>query len=765
MVLAAGGALAQAVDLTNASIVVRGHGAPDVEQTAATVLSEEVELRTGLKWPVADKWSDGPAVAVVSGGVRSLDGKSVPEGLHTDKAEGFAISTDLSSGKPVVWIVGADPRGALFGVGKFLRTLDWHKDAAKLDAPLNVVTAPAYPLRGHQLGYRATANSYDAWDAKQFDRYVRELAFFGTNAIEAIPFHDTRPTPVMKFPRRDMNRALSESCARYGLEFWTWSPADFDLKDAQKREAMLAEHEQLFKDCPRFDALFFPGGDPGDNAPELVLPFLEDMAKVLAKYHPKAKIWISLQGFDDHAIDYFYDWVEKTSPAWLGGEVCGPSSPPIPESRSRLPKQYGLRHYPDITHIVRCEYPVPWLDPAIAFTLGRECVNPRPVFYRYIHNNAAPYTNGFLTYSDGIHDDVNKVVWSALGWDPNTDLRGVLFGPDAADATADGLLAMEKDWEGPLDLNGSVDGMLSTWQGIESKQPELKDNWRFQLHLMRAYYEAFVRARLIHETALENEANARMAEAPTLGADAAMDAALAALKRADTEAIKPEWRQRVVDLCAALYNSIGFQTSVEKYNAIGAERGAVLDYIDYPLNNRWWLEDEIAKVRALPAEADKRAALLRLATWENPGPGSFYDDIGNVRKSWHVVREESVNTVLDWERNVLPDFMWWESGKARVRQSWVSKMDWPKGLRYYGLDPKADYVVRTTGNGMCLLRVNGERLLPTADGKKLGDVKEFPVPRRLYREGTVLLTFDVPFEPGVGWREASRLSEVWLIKR
>ena len=25
---------------------------------------------------------------------------------------------------------------------------------------------------------------------------------------------------------------------------------------------------------------------------------------------------------------------------------------------------------------------------------------------------------GFLTYSEGCNDDVNKAVWSALGWDP-----------------------------------------------------------------------------------------------------------------------------------------------------------------------------------------------------------------------------------------------------------------------------------------------------------------------------------------------------------
>ena len=119
---------------------------------------------------------------------------------------------------PVVWIAGADARGALFGAGRLLRELDWSQGDLWLGAPGDIATAPAYPIRGHQLGYRAQANSYDAWDAAHFERYIRELTFFGVNSIEGIPFQDTRPTPVMKAGRREMNKAIGEICHRYG---WT----------------------------------------------------------------------------------------------------------------------------------------------------------------------------------------------------------------------------------------------------------------------------------------------------------------------------------------------------------------------------------------------------------------------------------------------------------------------------------------------------------------------------------------------------------------
>ena len=73
--------------------------------------------------------------------------------------------------------------------------------------------------------------------------------------------------------------------------------------------------------------------------------------------------------------------------------------------------------------------------------------------------------------------------------------------------------------------------------------------------------------------------------------------------------------------------------------------------------------------------------------------------------------------------------------------------------------------MRTTGCGECFLRVNGHRIVPTLDGKLVGEIKEFPIPRGLTRDGTITITFDPTFEPHLNWRVQSRLTEIWLIKR
>jgi len=779
-IVAFGTQAAKAVDLDLRNAVILTGKKPHVktETIAADMLQREVQKRTGLTWKISNERSDdAPVIAMVSVAENEFCGLEVPRRDGRDvaehKKEGYRICVGRDSRDiPVVWVIGADARGILFGAGRLLRLLDWGPDSVSLAKVTDVSTSPAYPIRGHQLGYRARANSYDAWNAATYEQHIRDLILFGCNCIENIPFQDDQVSPHMTVSRDEMNRILSEICDHYDLDYWVWTPVVFDLRDGAKRQAELEKHASLYRACPRLDAVFVPGGDPGENPPELLLPFLGDIGQRLMAQHPDARVWLSLQWFSDAQIDEVHRYIDQQEPDWLGGLVAGPSSPPILETRNRLSKTYRLRHYPDITHCVRCQYPVPWWDPAFSLTLGRECPNPRPTYYAHLHNWLAPYTDGFLTYSDGIHDDVNKVIWCARGWDPQADVREILkdyarvfFRPDLAEPVADGILALEKNWVGALSLNGAVESTLSHWRNLEAKAPNLKNNWRWQLCLLRSFYDAYTRRRLLYETELENEANAALAEAPEAGSTKVMDDARRLLDRATKNPCAPELHRHIVELCDALLLSIGLQTSVRKHEASGPERGAILDYINYPLNNRWWLEDEFAKIRAMESEQEKLQRLEKIRCWENPGPGCFYDDVGNVAKSPHVVRGE------DWDadpllvRNPNPGYWWWDNGFSRQRLSWQVSMDWPIAVRYERVDPKASYVVRITGYGDALTRINQNRVTPIVDGRGIGEFKEFSVPQDAVRSGQITVTWDRPKEAHLNWRQQSRITEIWLLKK
>ena len=755
---------AQSFDFSKASISVSASIASPQKETYIRVLQEEIKARTQLNLVAQAKLTKAPIIALVLASDKVLGDISVPAlpaNSAAFKKEGFGISIDLSSGRPILWLMGGDARGVLFAIGEFLRKADLNKQKMIVDKTIEMVSAPTYPIRGHQLGYRNTANSWDAWNEKQYEQYIRELALFGSNSIENIPFQDGPPGPLMKIPREEMNIKMSQICMNYGLDYWVWTPADIDLSDEVKFKQEVKFHSDFYKNCPKLDGVFFPGGDPGSNHPKDVMPFLKAIAAELKKYHPNAGVWISLQGFSDEQVNYFYEYLGKYKPEWLTGVVSGPSSPNMADTRFQLPKQYKHRHYPDLTHTVRCQYPTENWDQAFALTEGREVSNPQPTYYAKIHNQFAPLTDGFLSYSDGVHDDINKVIWSQMAWNPNKEVRDVLaeyaslfFGHAISEQVADGVLALERNWVGPVEENGAIETTFAYWQNLEIKNPSLQFNWRWQQLVMRAYYDTYVKRRKIYEQKLEREANEILGNATTLGVNKSMEMALDRVNLADKSPVYPELRQKIVDYCEALFKSIGMQTSVPKYQASGAERGAIVDFIDYPLNNRWWLEDEFKKIKKLPTEKEQLDRLDIIAKWENPGPGSYYDNISDLSKGPRVkTRTEDATDVL-----------WSDNGLSRRRLSTQLFQNFPK-LEYVDLDPNAMYRIRISGYGEALLRVDGERIAPTLYNKGMEEFKEFQLSPKYVSDGKITVTFDEPEESNLNWRQHSKVFDIWLLKK
>ncbi len=762
--VASGMVSAQPVNLSNARIMTSGNDSP-VRKTAIRVLQEEVARRTSIHLPLLSEWGKGVVIALASGNEELINmvplpkrnGKNLPE----LKKEGYRIFCDKRNGKDVVWIIGADERGILFGIGKLLRTALMTKNKFSLDAPLDFASSPTQSIRGHQLGYRNTNNTLDAWDVKQYEQYIRDLVIFGTNAIETIPPDDNDHSPLMQISPAEMNRHISEICAAYGIENWIWTPATCDLRDKDLREKELAKNEKIYKDLPRLDGVFFPGGDPGENHPREVMPFLKDLHDRLIKYHPNAGIWISLQGFSEEQIDFFYTYLEENKPDWLRGVVSGPGSPSIAETRFRLPAKYRHRQYPDITHNVRCDYPVVNWDQAYMLTIGREGINPMPNYYAKIHETYAPFTDGFISYSDGVHDDVNKVTWSMRGWDIEqepveimTDYSRFFFGPEVAKKAANGIMALEQNWVGPIRKNGAIEPTFDFWQKLEIENPQLSGNWRWQMLVVRAYYDTYQRRRKIYEEGLEKEANKVLATANLIGPENAMNHALELVNRADTNPLNLDLHAKIVKYCDDLFHSIGYQSDVEKYHASNSQRSCILQFVNYPLNNRWWLADEFKKISAMNSESQKLERLEVIRKWENPGPGSYYDNVSNIETGPRVL-----TTSYD-----ATDVAWWEGGKTRKRLS--SQLFQPQpALEYINLDLNGRYNIRVSGRGEALLRVDGMRLDPIVYDKEIGGFKEFVVPKNLTQDGTIKVTFDRPEESHIRWSNQSHVSDVWLIKK
>ena len=418
----------------------------------------------------------------------------------------------------------------------------------------------------------------------------------------------------------------------------------------KRSSSRLNEWAEVFQKLPRIDAVFVPGGDPGHTQPKYLMALLEKQTASLHKYHPKAQMWVSPQSFDQVWMDEFLEIVRK-EPSWLAGIVHGPQvRMSLKQLRAATPKKYPIRNYPDITHSLRCQFPVPDWDAAFAVTQGREGINPRPLGMATIFRAYQKYTSGFITYSEGCNDDVNKMVWSGLGWDPDADVLTLLrdysryfLGPRYTESFAQGLLALERNWQGPVLTNSGTGTTLLQFQTLEKgATPQVKLNWRFQQALYRAYYDAYVRSRLLYETQLEEQALGKLREAKMLGTGLALQEAEAILDAAVTKRTATDYRARVFEMAEALFQSIRMQLSVDRYKAISVGRGANLDTIDQPLNNRRWLKDQFEEIRKLATEVERLQRIDEIIHWKDPGPGGFYDDLGNAAAQPHLVKGRGI---------------------------------------------------------------------------------------------------------------------------
>lgn len=776
-------------DLTTATLVT-AKGASPVERQAARMLVEEAARRGG-RWRIAPKApATGPAIYL--GSVpRKPTGLPSQATSRRPYAEGYRLIAGATGGRTVVSAIGNDERGCMFASGALLRLLEWGDGRVRVLCR-DIETAPAKPMRGHQIGWRPTANSYDRWGLKEFEQYIREMVVWGANAIELIPFDST-------YDREKNTRftcALADLIASYGLHVWLWYPIGDDVppgmtgpglvpgelpcpSQSAGRKYILDRRNALFARMKHLDGVLIPGGDPGGCKCEkcspwvdTLLPLAQDIAKALHRYHPKAGLWLSNQGFLEEHNTRFYKYLSARQPTWLAGVVHAPwVEETVASMRARTPKRYPIRQYPDICHTVRCQYPVRDWDQAFAATLGREPAIYRPTEHAHIARLYQPQTCGAITYSDGVTDDLNKVIWAAVLWDPKvsdgavlTDYARFFFGSRAAPDVVRGIRGLEANWRGPVISHAGISKAFDLWRRLERNHPDhTKRNWRFQMALLRAYYDRYVQIKLQSETKAETDVLRSLAQ-PGDPIERARRA-ISDLDAAQRATCAPELRARLLQLGQDLFESIGLQLSVPRWGASGSERGAVLDFLDTPLCNHEWIRSQLDSAVQSRDPESVAAAIQRIVKWEDPGPGGFYDDLGNPARQPHLVRNRTWEADPGYVEGTRCDFAKAQPG---YRQSWANYAETLYGapiiMRYTGLDRTASYVIRATYSGRyrpTMTLVADERYevhgpVPTTDPPTIG---EWPIPKAATADGTLTLRWNRVTGRG------AQVSEVWLIRK
>lgn len=162
------------------------------------------------------------------------------------------------------------------------------------------------------------------------------------------------------------------------------------------------------------------------------------------------------------------------------------------------------------------------------------------------------------------------------------------------------------------------------------------------------------------------------------------------------------------------------------------------------------------QMKAADNERDRLAKIDEIINWTNPGPGGFYDDLGNPRQQEHLVTGEGFDRDPEFRHSALigfgrrPDLGW--------RLSWFTGAELrfyaPLRMRYTNLDRTAWYKIRVIYGGdmprvaIRLVANGGIEIHPYRQKPFPVVPVEFEVSREATRGGTLELQWTRP--PGLG---------------
>ncbi len=480
-------------------------------------------------------------------------------------------------------------RGFIYGYGNILRKSEFTKSSMLLIEDISGVYIPEKQIRGHQLGYRPLTNTYDKWSPKDYRRYLLDTMAYGSNFCEFIPGIATaKRNDMMLYEPDDMIVITSQLADELDLGVSVWYPNDEDdtsIEDGTDHRAELAARMK------RFDVYFPPGGDPGKYPGDEYVRRTRAYGKALKDIHPNLQVWPSAQKPKRMPSwgDDFLKALTDSDDGIIDGVIHGPNAAfELDDLRRRLPQKYPIRLYPDISHNVRCDYPVnhdqnDWHF-AIASTMGRETINPRPHEYRTIHKRISRYAIGAVTYSEGVSDDINKFLYASLDWNGELDVIEILkdysrlfFVGCDPQLASQAIISMERNWQGDPAENIQIDFTLMLWKQLLKENKAQKKNWRFMSMMFRAYADKYVRDKRIFELDLCKEIkqaakNNDFAKCRTL------------LNFEYPQKLSAIY-DKLCEIADFLFSTIGIQLDVEKYGAMNYERGATLTTINNPITD------------------------------------------------------------------------------------------------------------------------------------------------------------------------------------
>ena len=453
-------------------------------------------------------------------------------------AEGYSID-DTPHG--AIRISGHDPRGLLYGIGKFLHTSEYDEGAF---APTRW-RGTSRPTRAFRGIYFASHfyNFYHQAPLEEIARYLEDLALWGYNGVTV--WFDMHHYQGMDDPAaQDMLvrlRGILTVAREIGLwgglmvlgnEAYAGSPpamrADWRTgqhgyrdgvelshyhvelcpQKAGARDYLLTSFEQLFRSFADQHLEFLSiwpydqgGCTCADCAPWGARGFLNiapDIAALFRRVFPGAKISLSTWYFD-RAYPNEWEAFARAFDATLHGadyimaDAMGDDVYPQYPLKHGVPGGLPLLNFPEISMYANW----PW---------GGYGMNPYPHRLQELWEMSKSLLVGGLPYSEGIFEDINKVVCAQFYWNDRPAVETVrdyisyYFGHDIVFELSRAVALMERTLAHHYDATTPTHVTMPETEGVEEtfdlvKKAEeqmtsyARKNWRWRLFFLRAFID------------------------------------------------------------------------------------------------------------------------------------------------------------------------------------------------------------------------------------------------------------------------------------
>ncbi|MEN6449908.1 MAG: hypothetical protein ABFC96_05390 [Thermoguttaceae bacterium] len=444
---------------------------------------------------------------------------AVEPGIGT---EGFRISEGPGDS---IRIVGNDPLGLLYGVGKFLRTSRYDEGGFTPSR----WRGRSVPECSYRAIYAAThfMNFYEAAPIDDVRQYVQELGLWGANTLvlhfptwQFDGFDD--PKALKNLQRiNDLFRAAKAVGLRVGLiqcpnQGFAKAPASIraaKYPDGLGRRGTLgvnccpstpAGHAYLaklygqlfdqFKDTGLDGLVSCPYDEGGGGCPECWpwgargYPRLSrDLAMAARKTYPQLKVVLSTWVYDTPPAGEWEGLAAflKNDRAWLDYVMADAHEdfPAFPLKHG-VPGGRPLVNFPEISMWGRS----PW---------GGYGANPLPGRLERLWRQTGGKLSGGLPYSEGIYEDINKAICLQLYWDPQRSAAETVreyiafeYSPDAVDELLAAVRLLETTWkDGRLAADCEEAHRLAV-QAEKKLTPQAKAAWRWRIFLLRTVIDS-----------------------------------------------------------------------------------------------------------------------------------------------------------------------------------------------------------------------------------------------------------------------------------